>query len=97
MSQRRQQFSPWLIDSRARKHGFELFFGHTALLRPKLLNVETENAGPLRQVINVAAGIEKLEDVAVLHGTPLLSREIELVAVRVLVAQKCFAILGGIE
>src|SRR5437016_1164589 len=83
-SQLHQRFSPWLIPSRAHEHFFELFFSHAALLRPELLYVQAENARPLCEVINVAAGFEKLENIAVLHSAPLRESEFELVAVCVL-------------
>ena len=55
-------------------------FRHAGLLRADLLHVEAEDAGPFRQVVDVASGLEQLEHVAVLHGLPLLVGELELVA-----------------
>ena len=57
-----------MITSRCLQLGLEVLDRHAGLLRADVLHVETENAGELGEVVDVAAGGDHLEHVAVLDG-----------------------------
>jgi hypothetical protein len=79
------------------EHVFEFLFRHAALLRPHLLHVHPEDAGPLRQVVDVCAGPQQFQNVTPFYGAALFVVETELSAITVFVVKKSFAVLGGIE
>jgi hypothetical protein len=62
-----------------------------------LLHIQTEDAGPLRQIVDVAPGMEEFEHAAMFHCPALLVGQVELPAVGTLITQVLFAVLGRIE
>src|SRR5690606_28300846 len=75
-----------------RQPGLERFLGHAGLLCADVLHVEAEDAREFRQVVDVAACLDQLEDVAVANRLALLRAQAVLLAVGVLVAQELGAV-----
>src|SRR5689334_2624197 len=96
MSRRLRRCEPW-SGALLAQHFSERFFGYPALQRPDLLHVQPEDAGPLREVIDVAAAADQRENIALLHGVALIRRNSELVEVRVFVALERVAVRGAVE
>src|SRR5262249_18048784 len=79
------------------EHFLELFFGHAALLCANLLNVEAENSGPFRQVINVAAGFEELQHIPLFDGAALFVVEVEFIAIAIFILTERLTVFAGVE
>src|SRR5262245_55720829 len=79
------------------EHFLEIRFGNPSLLSADLLHIQTEDAGPLRQIVDVATGMEEFEHAAMFYCPALLLGQVELLAVGTLVAQVLFAVLGRVE
>jgi len=79
------------------QHFLERFFGDAPLLCSKLLNADSENASPLRQVIDVASGFDQFGNIPVLQSETLLAIELECIAIRIFIETVGFAILTGVE
>jgi len=79
------------------QHFLEFLDRHAGLLGADILDVEAEDPGEFRQVVDVAAGVEQLEHVAVADRLLLLLVEAVLVAVGLLVLQEFLAVVGVVE
>ena len=77
--------------------GLERVDAHAGLLRANVLHVEPEDAGELGEVVDVAAGREQLEHVAIFDGGALLGVEAVLRTIGVLVLEKRSAVLFAVE
>src|SRR5579862_1482271 len=80
--------------SRFEQLGFERIDAHAGLLRTDILNAEAEDAGELRKIVDVAAGFDHREDVALAHRFALLGIEAVFRAISYLVAQESGAVFG---
>jgi hypothetical protein len=67
------------------------------LLRAHLLHVESENACPLREVVDVSTDPQELQHIAGFHGSVLFSSEAEASAVGVFILSKRFPICSLVE
>src|SRR6185503_10648270 len=75
----------------------ELFDRHAGLLCADVLHAEPEDAGELREVVDVAARMNEREHVAPPNCFALLAGEAVRAAITVLVAQECNAVFRSIE
>src|SRR5215475_1182469 len=72
--------------SGTKQHLLELFFRYAALLCADLLNTQSEDPSPFRQVVNVAAGCKQFRDISLLQRITLIGRNVESIAVGIFVA-----------
>src|SRR5690349_8431471 len=86
-----------LTPSASQQHFIKCREGNTALLRAQLLNAETENAGPLRQVIDVSSLAQQREYIPLLQRPTLLVRQPEPAAIGVFIERIRVAVRSFVE
>ena len=79
------------------QHLLEVFYAHAGLLGAHVLDAESENAGELGEVIDVAARGYQVEDVALAYRFALLVVQAVLPAVGIFIGQELLAIAGVVE
>jgi hypothetical protein len=80
------------ILARCATRRLEIVKAHAGLERAEILHVEAEDAGQLGQIIDVAAGFDHRQHVAVRHRLALFGRQRELAAIAVLVGAERLAV-----